>query len=610
MYIFLWYYYDMAHNSIRLNKIFVCDFTHTFDGDRAEVVAVRALSCDGKIRRDWASLDDAFHGLNNLGAVYVFVWDMSFFGCFCDYYALSHGMKDAKNAERTNTYGRVNEECFSVLYAAARGVTNFRLTLRRTAKTHNYGSGATGSLHTVEYRGLNAFFQGMKRDDVIDKCGGGDGVDGLLNVFRVFHRVYTRLSGEEILTRPYMSKVYTIGGAARRKYLKIRYNSDSLRAYHKKHDQMEIMDEYMRDRRLLLSGACFFPENNAGKLYEIPLKKYDVNSLYTATADGAGELGYPEESDFEHFIRDRSGEYAYIIIVRDFVAYKKKGAAPVFQSPFPTCQGGAYIEINEQFALFRELWETLHKFYLFEDFEVLRVFRCKKSPDPSMIEYNAFFENEKIAADAAGDEMLRKIAKLFMNNIIGKMVQKTKYIPIYPKYNAKLDIVEFMRGEIVDNWERGHFDFIRGAYIYTLARVRVMNDIYNIIGKDSESHHFYTDTDSVVTDIEFPDDIVDPRKIGFYKIEREYAYFGVIGKKIYYGHSDAYGGELTCAGIPKGLCLDVISENYGALSPPEVFQVLGMDIKYSVPRAERVRGGAAIICVDVRISEMKDKEAL
>lgn len=600
----------MTHGCIKLNKIFVCDYVTVFDGERAEVVKASVLSADGTIRREYDSIYSLYEGINNLGAVYVFVWDMSMFGCFCDYWALKTGLKTAADAERANIYGRVNEECFSVMYAAGRGVTNFRLTLRRTAKTHNYGSGRKGGLHTVEYRGMNAFFSGMKFADVAAKCGGGEGVDALCNVFNEWARIYTRLAGEDVLTHNYMRKVYTIGGAAKRKYLKTRYGKISLSAYQKEHPQVEALEDYYRERHLLLSGACFFPDDNAGKLYDIPLKKYDVNSLYTYIADTVGELGTPEKTDFDHFIRDRTGEYAYIIVVRDFCAYRKRGAPPVFQSPFKTCESGTIIQIKEQFAMFRDLWDALHKFYLFEDFEVMSVMRCKIIDDPHMRTYNEFFEHEKMHAEETRDALMRKTSKLFMNNLIGKFVQKTKYIPITPVLDRVRDMVVFERGDLVDNWERGHFDYIRGAYIYTKSRVKIMNDIYKLLGKNAGAHHFYTDTDSIVTDIEFPPEIVDGKAIGKYKIEREYTYFGVIGKKIYYGYSPENGGELTCAGVPKGLCLSAISETYGELSPPEVFRVLTMDIKYSIPRTERVSGGAAKIYLDQKISEIRGGDDL
>ena len=600
----------MARGGIKLNKIFVCDYTTVYDGEHAAVTRAEVLSADGRIRREYDNIYSLFEGLNNLGAAYVFVWDMSFFGCFCDYWALKTGLKTAADAERANAYGRVNEECFSVMYAAGRGVTNFRLTLRRTAKTHNFGSGRKGGLHTVEYRGMSAFFPGLKPDETALKCGGGEGVDALRNIFNEWVRIYTHLSGEDVLKSNYMRKVYTIGGAAKRKYLKTKYGKDSLSAYQKEHPQAEVLEDYYRERRLLLSGMCFFPDSNARELYSIPLKKYDVNSLYTSVADNVGALAPPEKTDFENFIRDRSSDYVYIIVVRDFCAYKKKNAPPVFQTPFGTCESGNIVQIKEQFAMFRDLWDALHKFYLFEDFEVMSVMRCRRIDDPAIREYNLFFETEKISAEVRGDSLMRRVSKLFMNNIIGKFVQKTKYIPITPVLDKARDMVTFERGDLVDNWEKGHFDYIRGAYIYTMARVRVMNDIYKLLGPEAGKHHFYTDTDSIVTDVSFPPDSVDSKVIGKYKIERIYEHFGVIGKKIYYGYDSEHGGELTCAGVQKGLCLRVIKETYGELSPQDVFKVLTSDIKYSIPRVERVSGGAAVIYIEQKTSELREGDEL
>lgn len=590
------------------NKIFLVNYQTAYDGTRATVTHVAAVSADGKVRREWDSLDAALHGVSELGAVVAYVWDMSTWGCFLDHYALSRGMKHADEVERTNAYGRVADECWNALYAAGRGVMNFKLTLRRTRKTHNFGGGRIGALHTVEYRGLSAFFGGMRLDETATACNAdGEGADALRVIYMEYVRIYSRLSGEDVQTRAYMSRVYTIGGAARRKYLQTRYGVDSLARYQKEHSATEAMEDYLRERRLLLSGMCFFPDAAVRKLHTGTLYKYDVNSLYTSIADTAGELGFPEETDFNAFCRDRSDEYAYIIVVKDFRAWLKKDAAPVFQSPFPAVGGtGNNINIDHQIAMFRELWDALHKYYLFEDFEIVTVLRCKKLNDPAIVQYNRYFEGEKMKADAEGDKLLRRVCKLYMNNIIGKMSQKTKYIPIIPRYNAANDMVAFARGEMVDNWEKGHFDFVRGAYIYTLARVRVMEDIYRFMGAKSGIYHYYTDTDSIVTDLKMPEDAIDPRKIGAYKVERTYDAFGVIGKKVYYGHSAEAGDELICAGIPRGLVLSQIADAYGDLPPDGVFCVLKMDMKYHVPRHIRVSGGAACVDIEVKISEVEN----
>lgn len=587
---------------LRRDRVFVLEYSSTFDGVAAHITHATARRVsDGKTYELPAAAGGIAEFFNNNGAVYVWVWDISFFGGFLLHYALSSGLPAFENARKRKGGHGAAEPCYSALYGAAHGCLNFRLTLRRTAKTHDYGSGNMGGLHTVEYRGIAPFFQHRPREEIEKHCGGGD----LLAIYNDFIRAYSDLSGEEVETFAYLRKVYTIGGAARRRYLRERYGKTTLSPYHKEHPQDEECDDYFRARRLVLSGMCFFPTRNKGAPVRKRLFKYDVNSLYSATANCAGDLTYPRESNFDEFMRDRTPNAVYIIVLRDFVAYRKREMPNCFANPFNS-DGGDIIQIKQQFAMFRELYFALHDYYNFEEFEVMRVFKMERFDDPAMIRYNDFFASRKIAADVAGDGVGRMVAKLFMNNIIGKMIQNTKYVPIIPTYEPRENLVKFARGAVVDNWEKGHFHLVRGAYIYTLARVRMMNDIRELLRLTDfpAEHHYYTDTDSIITDVEMPSEWIDAEAVGKYKVECKYDFFAAFAKKVYFGHTVEGENTLTAAGIKKGTVLEQISAAYGDLSAEEVFGVLSMPLKYVTRVQTQVCGGCAYVEMLVRIQDI------
>lgn len=598
-----------------LRKIWAFEPITSYDGSRAFLLGGVVVNVsDG--RRFEISVPDGADGLrvvfdffNNRGAAFVFVWDMSFWGMFCDYYALRDGLPEFKDAKKRKGGTGAAEPCYTMLYAAGRGTLCARLTLRRTGKTHEYGSGNIGGLHTVEYRGMSAFFPAQRREDVGEACGGGseNTADQLARIVRSWAREYSALVGESVLSAAYMKSVYTVGGAARRAYLGIRYGTGArLSRYQKEHDCAEKMEDYLRRRRLLLSGMCFFGDNRKHELTEGHLYKWDVNGLYSATADEAGELSYPRAATFDDFMKDRDIGHTYIIVVKGLTMYRRPNMPAAFCNPF-TRSGGDVVSIPEEFALFRELWDALREYYIFEEYDVVKVLRCDIRPDHAIVEYNKTYEREKERAAKDGREVARVMCKGLLNNLIGKFAQATKYTEIIGFYDEKNDVVRFKQGDEVNNWERGHFDFVRGAYIYTLARVRVMHDIARVCGADGSPvvHHWYTDTDSIVTDCEIPPDMMDSFVTGKYKLEREYSAFGIFAKKVYYGRTVDGRDKLTAAGIPKGLIISDIREKYGdGLTAAQTWDILCMPTDYYIPIDQRVPGGGAKIMTPVRLAQI------
>lgn len=542
---------------------------------------------------------ELFEGLNNRGAKLAFVYDIGFFGLFCDYYALKRGLPHYNDAAKNKSTAKAStpaEECYNILFAAGRGVIDFKLTLKRTAKTHEYGSGHIGGLHTVEYRGLSLFFPTDDRESVERDFGINSG-DKATDGARLLKAVLTEFSnvvGENALSADYMSHVYTVGGAARRFYLRERYGEGgTLRRYQKEHSAEKGIDFYFRSRRLNLGGMCFFPTKNKQKLIEKQLFKYDVNGLYSATANTCGELSLPRETTLKEFELDRSIDKVYIIVVKDFLAFRKMDMPNVFADPSGGGVGDV-VQVEGEWAIFRELWDILKKFYDFEEFEVCRVFVCEKHRDPAIYRYNSYFSRKKIEAEREGRPVQRQLAKMFLNSLVGKFLQRTSYVEIKPQFNLSLDMVEFVRGDLVDNWEKAHFDYIRGSYIYIMARVRVMNDMLTIFESvdNPAEHHFYTDTDSIVTDLPLPSGLSDGQRLGFYKVEKKYSHFGVIGKKVYYGRDPDGRDELTAAGIKKGTVFRQLTDSYGeGLSPSEIWDILNSPVKWEVWKDSRVSGG-------------------
>ena len=578
---------------------------------RAVITAATARSKSGRtLTFEGADcLAQIFETLNNNGATVVWVWNMEKFGAFCDYFALSRGLPDFRTAAKQKGKNAAAEACYNILYAAQHGVLMFRLTLARTKKTHAYGHGKIGGLHTVEYRGLKTFFRNGDFWDIVAdlKVPGEDMATAGINLYKAFSIDFFELTAEDIENVYTLRNVYTIGGAARRKYLNLKYGSPRLKKYQKDNFQTEDGDKYFRERRLLLSGMCFFPEVNRGKLIHAHLYKYDVNGLYSYISNVVGSLAYPMESNYKEFRRDKSGQYVYIIVLKSALLCRRVEMPNCFANPF-TGETGNIIEITNEWAVFGELWDALTLYYMIEDFEVRAVYRCRKFNDSTIVKYNDFFTQVKKDAKNSGNHTQYLLAKLFLNNLPGKMVQNTYYRESKPYYNIDDDCVHFKDGDLINNWESGHFHFIRGAYIYTMARVKVMQDIYTLLKmcKNPSQHHFYTDTDSIVTDIEMPASMVDAHTLGKYKIEEKYAAFGVLAHKMYYGYTIDGRHCLTVAGLKKKLVYREIVENYGDnLTPKQFFAALTAPTGFTMPVMLRLPGGAAWTTAQIKLKDIE-----
>ena len=603
---------DVSQTAKKSDQIYWADCLFSYDGKRANIssLVLTRYPDASHLEVDCSTLESAIDGIVNSGAKRVFVWDADMLGGFFEYYALKKNLRDIKEVE-CDSHGRPREECFSVMYNNGRGILNIRLTLRRTKTGFRTRGARVGQLRTVELRGLMPYFGALSETAAGEKFG-TSGVGFLA----LFDRVYSRLCREPVMARRYLLRVYTAGGAARRLYLRMRYGKDSLREYQREHPANRDIDLYFRARKLLLPGLCTFPAANQGKLIEAKLTKYDVNGLYSYIADHCGELGPVRESDFFNFIRDRDGKYEYIIVVKGLTMFRKDGMPEVFSSPFlPNSSTGA-IYIEEEFALFRELWDCLHIFYNFEEYEVVRVFRAERRKDSAITEYNSALEAIKESASANGDAAERWVSKLLLNNLYGKFAQRTAFSIIHGFYDEEVDCVAYKTeaGGCDENWEARHFDFVRGAMVYVLARVKLMRDLLDLPSPDGEliNHHFYSDTDSIVTDLTLPAEMISETETGKYKIEEEIKAFGVFAKKVYYRRLKDGRDVVTAAGIERGSVVRHVSEAYGEGLPPRVFwDILKHGGRIPVCVKKRVPGGTAQIVQLFRIDEIDiEKELL
>lgn len=334
------------------------------------------------------------------------------------------------------------------------------------------------------------------------------------------------------------------------------------------------------------------------------IKKYDVNSLFASTEKDLPDLGQFKNSNFNEYKADMTGKHEYIFIINSLILKRKKDMPGVFNSPFELYENNEdYIEISQEWAVFAPFLEILKQFYDIIEMDITSVYKAVKYQDFAIVKYVNNLDKLKRAARRQNNKGLASIVKFFIVNLHGKFAQKTVSEDVRFLYDVEHDIVVKQDSEeLKEEWKAKHFDYIRGAYIYTMARVRIMQIILKFkevlpAGNELVEHIFYDDTDSIVTDLTAPADIVHQYELGKLKLEEEYITFEVIAPKTYYGRTKDGNIKLVCAGIDKECVFKGIREaenikDINLLSDAELHKIFTDETRqYKMPILTRIKGG-------------------
>lgn len=577
-------------------------------GNRITHIDLLLLNGERKSFEGAEALSALFEWSVCAGVNMLYVWDFYIFGMFCDTWALREGIPQYSDDIKKGEYGQVREECWSALYSGNNGILNFRYTGERKHRVYKHENLRVGGFHQVEVRGLCAYYGSRHRAEISQNLGIAekDTVEELKILLEACAKGYEAVIGTSFFAPDFVVSTYSPGGAGQQLYLKMRYGKGrmaGLKAYQEEHPQSESVEDYYRQRKLLLGGICYANRRFVGELLTSRVnvwQKYDVNGLYSSVCVEAGELGEPELSDFDTFKKDKSGKYAYIITVYGLTMFLKHHRAEVFNDPFIADQSPT-IMIENEYSLWGELWNALEDYYDVEEYKIINVMRCEKKKDPAMAEYMHKVLGLKAQAKVDNDKPTYLISKIFANALLGRLSQNHKYTTFEPFYDGEQDVVLFRAVGWENEWEARHFDYLRGSYIYTLARVKVMQDVLRALGDDMSYSWVYSDTDSVVTNKVFPQDMVSETEAGKYKVEETYQCFGIICKKGYYGRNASGEDCYTLAGIPKRKFLEHIHRTFPCATPKELFNYVKNDSEISLEVRTRARGGGGVVVQPFRL---------
>lgn len=287
-------------------------------------------------------------------------------------------------------------------------------------------------------------------------------------------------------------------------------------------------------RKAYRGGFCQCNDKHQNTTIKTPVWYNDVNSLYPYVMSTA-HLPYGQPVEFIGEYK-QDDEYPYYVQRVKIDMSVKKDGIPCILNKSNGINCNYIVDTQQQSSSpggVMELTLTcfdlqlIHQNYDIYYIEFLGGWKFRVRND-MFTDYVSKYYQIKEQATIDKNGAWRTIAKLFLNSLYGKFGQN----PIRRKKIPFVDIdnkVHFYKSkkEIAEK-----FNYLPVAvFITSIARYKILSDIKKV-GKEN---WVYTDTDSILTLCKLPDNMIDNKKLGKYKIEQVLKKTRVLGPKTYWG---------------------------------------------------------------------------
>lgn len=426
---------------------------------------------------------------------------------------------------------------------------------------------------------------------------------GLFHLVRIASEFIEREVSPEYGFMGEKIKVLTAGGLAKIGLLESMYQSGlkwNLLAFHTQHPMTPQLDAEIRFFKLYQGGKVIVNPLFINKIYNGKIFYYDRNSMYSAEMkimpDLIGGL-LSIRLDMERYYMENNYQIIYELVDCNF--YVKPGALPIFYDPFTrqyVSEYHSYNYNNRAFWIFDFELEEIGKFYDIE-YTKNRVLAIKKSVNPGIAAFVEHWYSLKAKAKKEKNGVLSQFSKLMLNSSYGKLSQNPVIEQSHRELDAEGGYVHLIQ-DGAETDEKAILSVLMGAYDTAKARCSLMETMIKICkgAQNTLEHIFYCDTDSIQSDLEYPDP--DPYTLGGWKLETGKPYnagkwlapktyillqFDNDGNPCYTIHSKGVSAKTLSAAIPDGT------------PPDEAFSRFAPGLEYQTLCGINVPGGKALL---------------
>lgn len=326
---------------------------------------------------------------------------------------------------------------------------------------------------------------------------------------------------------------------------------------------------------------------------------FDVNSLYPSVYSGNnGPLPYGVPIWFDgEYIQDNNYPLYIIKILADF--HVKPNHIPTIQlKHYLRFTDTEYIENSKgpvELTLTKPDFELFLEHYDIDFISYYGGYKFKGC-DKLFTRYAEHWGNVKIQASKDGNEGMRTIAKLLLNNLYGKLCLSTIRINKQPYLDTDSDSVKY------ETLDPNFIDSVYtacGSFITSYARCQTIRS-----AQLNYDRFVYADTDSIhLMGTEIPNNIpIDDNLLGYWKCEGEFE-GKFLRAKTYIKIKDGKV-KITCAGMP-----DNIKHIIDTMPEEQAFEMFDYGKTYDgklLPK--RVKGGVVLFSNQFSIKHLTNKK--
>ena len=495
----------------------------------------KLMGVDNLIDEIGIDMDSFISFIKHLGNATIYFHNLSFDGEFILWWLLENGYTYQEELIDENTFKSIIDECGSI-YAITLKHNGCLSEFRCSYKLFPKSIKEIGELVGIEKLNETHNYEELKNYKSVDELPEEE-VKYITNDVRIMVELIKYLQEKGV-------KGLTMSSSAYKNWLKDKYSL--CKNNMKKSPNEEIVEIVRKSYR---GGITKVNQKYAGIEFNDVIS-FDVNSLYPSVMyENPMPIG---DGKIYKSIEEGERDRRYLFIVVAFVQYAKvrtgKHAFIGNQSGFSYARKYSYDDElhNKMIYLWRDEFE-LFKLVYDAQYTILKVVGWKKANYVFKDYIDRWYDLKKNARN----DVERSLAKLMLNSLYGKFGMNDNRVTKIPVSAG--DKIEY---RTIENNTTYYYKEV-ASYITSKARCKLAS-FMNRCG----DNFLYCDTDSVYyIGHEIPDifkDVVDSKKLGYWKYEGHYTRFKALKAKCYLKQLDDGTIERRIAGCPKE-CAELIT---------------------------------------------------